>query len=101
MTEIIFVGSTYCPLTDNMIPIVKNFKKEHPEIQITRINTEDHHYFKHQTGEDLEVTQTPVFFCVKDGQIISKHVGKICKDRLLRLSYGDTIIQRTEDFKIL
>jgi hypothetical protein len=84
-----------------MTSIIKEFKQEHPEIKIIKISTADHHYFKVVTGEDMDVSGTPTFFAIDRGKIISKHFGKICKDRLFRLWLGDTIVSRKEDFKIL
>lgn len=86
---VVYARQTGCPHCANVMPVVKEFSKSHPNIKVYDMNVADFDFsktpFASSTNEnpklplavtnDIKIATVPVVFYVKDGQFQKIGVG--------------------------
>lgn len=73
--------ATWCGPCQEMLPVVDEFAKEHPEYQIAKLNIDD----AGELTRRFRIFSVPTLIAFKDGQEIKRASGLISEEEILEL----------------
>ena len=73
--------ATWCGPCQMVSPLVDEIAEEHPEFTVGKIDIDE----EEELAEEFGVMSIPTLVVLKDGEIVTKHVGALSKARILEL----------------
>lgn len=72
--------ATWCGPCMMMSPIIEEISKERADIKVAKINVDE----ESELAATFNISSIPAFFLIKDGKAVSKAVGAMPKEQLIK-----------------
>ena len=87
MKELLFFFSDWDPNSQKMIPIIKEFTKENPDIKVSWINISTDQSITNYYFNKYSIQGIPAFIGIRDGNVLDGVIGTTSKFVLESIVY--------------